>query len=137
MLILLDRALLLALGPRSYGAALPLPSILNLNHRPTYTSVAVQEIAGTLDPSNPRGLLDSRQPSSTEVPMRRIGLAVILAVSLTLAPFAVEAQTEKVYRIGILERTSPANNAANLDGFRRARTWVCRGEELRHRLPIG
>jgi putative tryptophan/tyrosine transport system substrate-binding protein len=51
--------------------------------------------------------------------MRRIGLAVILAVSLTLAPFAVEAQTEKVYRIGILERTSPANNAANLDGFRR------------------
>src|SRR5437899_12506220 len=55
MLILLDRALL----PRSYGAALPVPSILNLNHRPTYTSVAVQEIAGTLDPSSPRGLLDS------------------------------------------------------------------------------
>jgi putative tryptophan/tyrosine transport system substrate-binding protein len=51
--------------------------------------------------------------------MRRIGLAVVLAIGLTLAPFAVGAQTEKVYRIGILERTSPANNAANLDGFRR------------------
>jgi putative ABC transport system substrate-binding protein len=36
------------------------------------------------------------------------------------APLAAEGQpSEKVYRIGILERTSPANNAANLDGFRR------------------
>jgi hypothetical protein len=33
-----------------------------------------------------------RQPSSTEVPMRLIGLAVVLAVSVTLVPFAAEAQ---------------------------------------------
>jgi putative tryptophan/tyrosine transport system substrate-binding protein len=52
--------------------------------------------------------------------MRRIGLAVILAVSLILAPLAAEAQRpEKLSRIGVLERTSPAINAANLDGFRR------------------
>jgi hypothetical protein len=36
-------------------------------------------------------VLDSRQPSSIEVPMRRIGL-VILAASLVLALPAVEAQ---------------------------------------------
>jgi putative tryptophan/tyrosine transport system substrate-binding protein len=35
------------------------------------------------------------------------------------APLAAQAQQpEKVYRIGMLERTSPAINAANLDGFR-------------------
>jgi hypothetical protein len=32
--------------------------------------------------------------------MRRIGLAVILAVSLILAPLAAEAQAGKVWRIG-------------------------------------
>jgi putative tryptophan/tyrosine transport system substrate-binding protein len=52
--------------------------------------------------------------------MRLIGLAVVLTLSLFLAPLAVNAQPlPKVYRIGILERTSPANNSANLDGFRR------------------
>jgi len=51
--------------------------------------------------------------------MRRIGLAVILAVGFVLAPLAVNAQpADRVYRIGMLERTSPANNAANLEGFR-------------------
>jgi putative ABC transport system substrate-binding protein len=36
------------------------------------------------------------------------------------APLAAEArQPERIYRIGVLERTSPAINAANLDGFRR------------------
>jgi len=51
--------------------------------------------------------------------MRRIGLAVILAVGFVLAPLAVKAQpADKVYRIGMLERTSPAINAANLEGFR-------------------
>jgi putative ABC transport system substrate-binding protein len=41
-----------------------------------------------------------------------------LAASLA-ASLAVDAQPpEKVYRIGMLERTSPAINAANLDGFR-------------------
>jgi putative ABC transport system substrate-binding protein len=50
---------------------------------------------------------------------RRTFLALIPA-SLLAAPLAAEAQPSgKVYRIGILERTSPANNAANLDGFRR------------------
>jgi len=38
-----------------------------------------------------RGLLDSRQPSPTEVPMRRIGLAVVLTLGL-LASLAVGAQ---------------------------------------------
>jgi putative ABC transport system substrate-binding protein len=40
--------------------------------------------------------------------MRRIGLAVVLAVSLTLAPLEGEAQpTEQVRRIGFLSGTSP------------------------------
>jgi putative ABC transport system substrate-binding protein len=52
--------------------------------------------------------------------MRLIALAVVLAISVLLAPRLVEAQPpQKVYRIGMLERTSPAFNAANLDGFRR------------------
>jgi putative ABC transport system substrate-binding protein len=49
---------------------------------------------------------------------RRAFIAGTLA--LLAAPLAVEAQPqEKVYRIGMLERTSPAINAANVDGFRR------------------
>src|SRR5882672_9687926 len=51
--------------------------------------------------------LDSRQSSSTEVPMRLIGLAVILAVSLTLAPLPAGAQTGNVYRVGVLHQGSP------------------------------
>jgi len=35
--------------------------------------------------------------------MRRIGLAVVLTLSLTLAPLAAEAQAGKVLRIGVLE----------------------------------
>jgi len=51
--------------------------------------------------------------------MRLIGLAVIFAVSLALASVTVVAQPpSKIYRIGVLERTSPTINAANLDGFR-------------------
>src|SRR5262249_43337692 len=38
------------------------------------------------------GLLDSRQPSSTEVSMRRIGLAVLLALSLFLTTLTDDAQ---------------------------------------------
>jgi putative ABC transport system substrate-binding protein len=50
--------------------------------------------------------------------MRRIGL-VILAVSLILAPIAVEGQQAgKVYRIGVLDTLPVARNAANLDAFR-------------------
>src|SRR5262245_1754991 len=48
-------------------------------------------VAATLPPAIP-----------TEVPMRRIGLAVALAVSLTLAPLTGDAQqqAERVYRVG-------------------------------------
>jgi len=38
--------------------------------------------------------------------MRLIGLAVVLIVSLTLTPFAGEAQSGKVYRIGVLSGNS-------------------------------
>src|SRR5262245_11657749 len=49
------------------------------------------------------GLLDSRQPSFTEVPMRRIGLAVVLALGLSTVPLAIEAQpAKKAPRIGYL-----------------------------------
>ncbi len=48
-----------------------------------------------------------------------IGLAVVLALSILLAPLAGEAQEPgKIYRIGMLETTSMALNAANLDAFR-------------------
>ena len=51
--------------------------------------------------------------------MRLIGLAVVLTLGFLRAPIAVEAQPpDKVYRIGVLERTSPAVNAANLESFR-------------------
>src|SRR5713101_7737568 len=51
--------------------------------------------------------------------MRRIGLAVILALSFFVAPLAVEAQTAgKVYRIGVLETLSATLNTGNLDAFR-------------------
>ena len=51
--------------------------------------------------------------------MRLIGLAVILTVSFILAPLAAEGQQAgKIYRIGMLETTSMALNAANLDAFR-------------------
>lgn len=39
--------------------------------------------------------------------MRLIGLVVVITLNLLLAPLAVDAQpSEKVYRIGMLERTS-------------------------------
>jgi putative tryptophan/tyrosine transport system substrate-binding protein len=54
--------------------------------------------------------------------MRRIGLAVVLTVSLVLAPLAAEAQQAgKTYRIGVLY--PGADNSltrANFDGFRQA-----------------
>jgi putative ABC transport system substrate-binding protein len=51
--------------------------------------------------------------------MRRIGLAVILAVSLVLAPLAVEAQqqTGKIWRIGVLSPGAPGYWAP-LEAFR-------------------
>lgn len=48
-----------------------------------------------------------------------LGFVVTLALGIVVAPFAAEAQqTGKVYRIGMLETTSVARNAANLEGFR-------------------
>jgi putative tryptophan/tyrosine transport system substrate-binding protein len=41
--------------------------------------------------------------------MRLIGLAVMLALSLTLAPFAAEAQQPGVFRIGILSNVPPSD----------------------------
>jgi len=56
--------------------------------------------------------------------MRLIGLAVVLAVGLTLAPLGAEGQSAgKVYRIGILSGASPAsqgNLTALLQGLREA-----------------
>jgi hypothetical protein len=55
--------------------------------------------------------------------MRRIGLAVVLAVSLTLAPLAVEAQqAEKVYRIGFLNQGS-GTPVPFLTGYVTSATW--------------
>ena len=52
--------------------------------------------------------------------MRLIVLAVVITLNLLLAPLAVDAQpSEKVYRIGMLERTSKTLNAASLNGFLR------------------
>src|SRR5262249_46307919 len=60
-------------------------------------------------PAIRRRLLDSRQPSPTEVPMRRIGL-VVLSISLMLAPLVAWAQ--RPAKIGYL--------ALNLDVNRRS-----------------
>jgi putative ABC transport system substrate-binding protein len=63
-----------------------------------------------------RGPTGSKRPRSTAcLP----ALALVLLFSSLASPLAVDAQTEKLYRIGMLERTSTAINAANLDGLRR------------------
>jgi putative tryptophan/tyrosine transport system substrate-binding protein len=52
--------------------------------------------------------------------MDRRMFLVTVAGGLLAAPLVADAQpAAKVYRIGMLERTSPAINAANLDAFRR------------------
>jgi putative ABC transport system substrate-binding protein len=52
--------------------------------------------------------------------MERRAFLAMLPGSLLAAPLSAEAQRDdKVHRIGMLERTSMAINAANLDGFRR------------------
>jgi putative tryptophan/tyrosine transport system substrate-binding protein len=49
----------------------------------------------------------------------KLGFTVALVVTLIGAVIGVEAaQGDKLYRIGMLERTSATANAANLDGFR-------------------
>jgi putative ABC transport system substrate-binding protein len=54
--------------------------------------------------------------------MRILGLglvATVLLVSSLATALRADAGPERLYRIGILERTPPETNAANLDGFRR------------------
>src|SRR5256714_13817140 len=52
--------------------------------------------------------------------MKRRRFLLTSLAGVVAAPFAVDAQRpEKLYRIGMLESTSPAINAANLEGFRR------------------
>src|SRR5262245_11532132 len=58
------------------------------------------------------GLLDSRQPSCTEVPMRSIGLAVVLIVGLFVGPLVGHAQQTKVARIGVLTLGVPPSARA-------------------------
>jgi len=49
----------------------------------------------------------------------QVVVALALVVSSVATPFGVHAaQSEKLYRIGMLERTSTAINAANIEGFR-------------------
>ncbi len=50
--------------------------------------------------------------------MRRIGLAVVLALSLALAPLAVEAQSTRAARIGYLGNGSATGGREYLDAFR-------------------
>lgn len=66
--------------------------------------------------------------------MRVIGLAVVLAVSLVLAPLAAEAQQAgKVIIIGFLSERSLELPLMNIEGFRRDladRGWI-EGQNLR------
>ena len=61
-----------------------------------------------------------RQTSHPDGPARlgRRRFLFNTAAALIVRPPIVEAQAPKVYRIGMLERTSPAVNASNLDAFR-------------------
>jgi putative tryptophan/tyrosine transport system substrate-binding protein len=53
--------------------------------------------------------------------MRLIGLAVVLVLSLTLAPLAADAQQgTKLAKIGLLSVTTPAVAAPNIEAFRQA-----------------
>ena len=63
--------------------------------------------------------------------MRRIGFAVVLAVSLTLAPLAAGApQTEKVRRIGFLSGTNP-NSEVDDALFRQILRCIQRSGDIR------
>src|SRR5262249_16401953 len=61
--------------------------------------------------------------------MRRIGLAVVLAVSLALVPIAGEAQqATKVTQIGYLSGPSLSANAARIEAFRQGLRELNYGE---------
>ena len=84
-----------------------------------------------------RRLLDSRQPSSPRCPLRRIGLAVVLALGLSLASFAVEAQMAvKVWRIGVLVTGPQLSEHVCLLALRRGLTDLGYVEGRTHELKI-
>ena len=78
-------------------------------------------------PISPRLIPSARLPLAIQVTMRLIGLAVTLAVSLTLAPVAAEAQpTEKAHRICRVTRCPLHAEPVALVGERSipsCRTW--------------
>ena len=49
--------------------------------------------------------------------MRLIGLAVVLAIGLTLAPFAAEAQQRAIARVGYFGVSSPSMSTASIAQF--------------------
>jgi putative ABC transport system substrate-binding protein len=59
-----------------------------------------------------------RRPERPTRIMNLCALALVLFASSITAPRGVDAQPAKLYRIGMLERTSAAINAANVEGFR-------------------
>jgi hypothetical protein len=64
---------------------------------------------------NRRALSSARLPPNhpIEVPMPRIGLAVVLALGF-LAPIVGEAQTSKVYRVGVRKGPGPDDPAIQI-----------------------
>src|SRR5262249_50130433 len=59
------------------------------------------------------------QPGRIEVPMRLIGVAVILALSLCAAPIGAQPQQSgKVYRVGYLGYDSPGSDPSGIAGLR-------------------
>ena len=51
--------------------------------------------------------------------MSRRGVTLFVILSFLAMPFTADAQQgQRVYRVGVLERISPALNAANFDAFR-------------------
>src|SRR5262249_61542439 len=62
--------------------------------------------------------LHSPPATPTEVRMRRIGLALVLAVSLLLAPLAAGAQqAPKIAQVGVLISSTPRSAVSNLEAF--------------------
>jgi len=51
--------------------------------------------------------------------MRPIGLAVLLLISITLAPLAVETQPTRTPRIGFLSNGNPTTVSPQREAFRR------------------